>query len=79
MIETTLEIRLADAGDQCAIASNAAGELGELAELVAFAHYATTIATRPSLRRPWRPDTTNGLVEYRAVARFVDGASGPRM
>jgi hypothetical protein len=79
MIETTLEIRLADAGDECAIASNAAGELDEQARLVAFAHYATRIAADPSLRVPPRPGTTNGVVEYRAVARFVDGASGPRM
>jgi Zn ribbon nucleic-acid-binding protein len=79
MIEATLEIRLADAADECAIASNAVGELDEQAQLVAFAHYATRIAADPSLRVPQRLDGTNGVVEYRAVARFLDGASGPRM
>jgi Zn ribbon nucleic-acid-binding protein len=79
MIETTLEIRLADAGDECAVASNAAGDLDEQAQLVAFAHYATRIAADPRLRVPPRPSKTNGIVEYRAVARFVDAASGPRM
>jgi hypothetical protein len=79
MIETTLEIRLAEAGDQCAIASNAAGELDEQAQLLVFAHYATRIAADPSLRVAPGPGRTNGVSEYRAVARFVDSASGPRM
>jgi hypothetical protein len=79
MIETTLEIRLAEGGDECAIASNAAGELDEQAQLLAFAHYATRIAADPSLRVRPGPGTTDGASEYRAIARFVDGASGPRM
>jgi hypothetical protein len=79
MIEMTLEIRLADAGDVCAIASNATGELEEQAQLVAFAHYATRVAGDSSRESPPRPGTTNDVVEYRAVVRFVDGASGPRM
>lgn len=79
MIETTLEIRLAEAGDECAIASNAAGELDEQAQLLVFAHYAARIAADPSLRVPPGPGRTNGVSEYRAVARFVDSASGPRM
>lgn len=79
MIETTLEIRLSDAGDRCAIASNAAGVLDEQAQLVAFAHYATRIAADSRPATPSEPNATNGVVEFRAVARFLDGASGPRM
>jgi hypothetical protein len=76
MIETTLEIRVSGAGGECSIVSDAAGEVAEQAELVAFAHYVARVS---SLAGPARADAAGDAAEYRAVARFVDAARGPRL
>jgi hypothetical protein len=88
MIETTLEIRLSADGGQCSITSDADGEVETQAQLVTFSHYVARVI---SLLGPARAVTLVqspakqeqlaewSVAEYRALVRFVDGASGPRV
>jgi hypothetical protein len=87
MIETTFDI--ADAN--CEVESDAGGAPAQQAELVAFAHYVARVflllgparagAVVETLITPgetkW-PDVP-APSEIRAIVRFVDGASGPRL
>jgi hypothetical protein len=76
MIETTLEIRMSGADGECSILSNAAGEVAEQAELLAFALYVGRVKSLGGLDPP---DSAVDAAEYLAVARFVDAARGPRL
>jgi hypothetical protein len=91
MIETTFETVHAGGETTCAVDSNAGGDLAQQAELVAFAQL---VARAFLLLGPARAGAiVEALVEgrhtgspaletpgqLRAVARFVDGASGPRL
>jgi hypothetical protein len=94
MVETTIDIRLLPTGQECVIASDAAGEVREQAELVAFGH---TAARLVSLLAPAQSgEVVNALLaaegkrnsapaaaideaHARARVRFLDGASSPRM
>src|SRR5262249_42462506 len=92
MVETTIDIQLLPAGQECVIASDAVGEMRKHAELVAFGHYAVRLVTL--LGPAQSADVVNALLgvdrgsaaaatvadaHARARVRFVDGASGPRM
>ena len=95
MIETTLEIGFADGDESYVIASNVTGATEQQAELIAFAHYAARAiaslgparagATLSALRAPAErpaeaaPSVGGAGHRIRALARFVDGASGPRI
>ena len=91
MIETTFDIAHAGAEANCKVDSNVGGELAQQAELVAFAHYVArvflvlgraragavveTLVDTGTLKWPAVP----ALSETQAIARFVDGVSGPRL
>jgi Zn ribbon nucleic-acid-binding protein len=94
MVETTLDIGFSAAGESCVIASNVAGETEQQAELVAFAHYAARVISLLGPARAGAvvaalSASGDGSTEPaargaagrgpRAVVRFVDGASGPRI
>jgi hypothetical protein len=76
MIETKLEIRVSADGGHCSITSDAGGELEKQAQLVAFGHYAARVR---SLADSAQTAAAEDDAEYRAVARFVDAARGPRL
>jgi hypothetical protein len=91
MIETTFEAAHADAETTCNIDSNIGGELGQQAELVAFAHFVARafvllgpakagaiVDALVASRRVDRP-AAGTPSQTRTVVRFVDGASGPRL
>lgn len=94
MVETTLDIGFAAQGEDCDITSNVTGEIEQQAELVAFAHYTARVISLLGPARagavvavlqasglgsgePVAPGVAAHRV--RAVIRFVDGASGPRV
>jgi hypothetical protein len=91
MVETTIEIRLADDVAETAVESNATGETEQQAELVCFAHLASTVmaelgddgsALASSLVQADDASTRTGSLraaELEVVARFLDTRSGPRM
>jgi hypothetical protein len=92
MVETTFDIRIGAGDQECVVATNVTGERGQQAELVAFGHYVARVVsllgpafagavvetlfspgTAPERHRATAPS------DVRAVVRFVDGASGPRI
>jgi hypothetical protein len=91
MLTTSFEIRFSgDGAATVAVDSNASGETAAQAELVAFAHYAARVILLlgparagplvHSLAGPGSELTAEGGTgAVRALARFIDGASGPRM
>jgi hypothetical protein len=91
MVETTLDISFAAVGESCAIVSDVSGELAQQAELVAFAHFVGRIVSLlgparagpvvETLLADGQPERVPGAAasSVRAIARFVDGATGPRM
>jgi hypothetical protein len=91
MVETTIEIRLADDVAETTVESNATGETEQQAELVCFAHLASTVmaelgddgsALASSLVQADDASTRTGSLraaELEVVARFLDTRSGPRM
>ena len=95
MVETTLDIGFSAGGENCVIASNVGGETEQQAELVAFAHYAARVISLLGPARAGAvvgalSASGDGSAEaatppgaaapgLRAVVRFVDGASGPRI
>jgi hypothetical protein len=94
MVETTLDIGFSARGENCVIASNVGGETEQQAELIAFAHYATRVISLLGPARAGAvvavlSASGDGSAEpgalgvaasgFRALVRFVDGASGPRI
>jgi len=94
MVETTLDIGFAAGDENCVITSNVAGETEQQAELVAFAHYAARMisslgparagaivtALRAAGDEGTEPTAGGGSEQgFRVLARFVDGAAGPRI
>lgn len=94
MVETTLDIGLAAGDENCVITSNVTGETAQQAELVAFAHYAARMisslgparagaivaALRAAGEEGAEPAGASGAEQgFRVLARFVDGAAGPRI
>ena len=94
MVETKLDIGFSAGGEKCVIASNVGGETEQQAELVAFAHYAARVISLLGPARAGavvaalsasgdgsaeRVAHAAAASEVRAVVRFVDGASGPRI
>jgi hypothetical protein len=88
MIETKLEIHLSADGGQCSITSDADGEVETQAQLVAYGHYVARVISLLGPARAValvRSPAKQGqlaewsVAEYRALVRFVDGASGPRV
>lgn len=91
MVETTFDIAHAAADTTCEIESDAADELAQQAELVAFAHYVARVflvvgparagavvdALVARADAKWPPVTAPSQTQ--AIVRFVDGASGPRL
>ena len=93
MVETTFDIRLFPGGDDCSITSTVSGETEQQAELVAFAHGAARIISVAGPARAGAvvqalagAQDQEGLHtsdtapwSFTTVARFIDGASGPRI
>lgn len=91
MIETTFETAHAGAETTCKADSNVGGGLAQQAELVAFARYvarvflllgpaqAGAIVERLVANGEVKRSSVATPSETRAVVRFVDGASGPRL
>jgi Zn ribbon nucleic-acid-binding protein len=95
MVETTLEIRFSGDGEaEVTIDSNVSGETAAQAELIAFAHHTARVIsllgparagtlvhalTRLEPGAPLEPAAAGGVGTLHALARFINGASGPRM
>jgi hypothetical protein len=94
MVEMTLDIGFTDGGESCVIASNVGGETEQQAELVAFAHHTARVisllgpahagavlaALSASGGGSAEPAALGAAPSgLRALIRFVDGASGPRI
>jgi hypothetical protein len=91
MIETTLDIAHAGADTNCEVDSNAGGAAAQQAELVTFAHYLArvflllgparameVVATLVESGEP-APQAVAAPARTTAIAKFVDGSSGPRL